>query len=346
MPDPDPAGSDPPSTGKIDREFFEEHIVTRLGAEREDVRKGPKHGVDFGVVDVGEAALAVATDPISILPELGFERAGRFAIRIVLADVAVSGLAPTHLAISFSLPPEIEDREFAAVWRGIDEECADLGVHIVTGHTARYEGCSFPWVGAATAFGVGKPDEIVSPDGARPGDALVIAGGPAVESVGLLTSLFPEQVPLEGEALQTAQGRLDDVDGVREAMAAAAAGDVSAMHDATEGGLLGALHEVAAGAGVKLAVDSEAVPGRPGVREACDALGMDPWRATTAGSLVIAVDPDDAGAVVEAISELGTPAAVVGHVEDGEGVILDGEETEPPEGDSSWPVYERLLEEA
>ena len=335
-----------PETGKIDREFFEEYVATRLGADREDVRKGPKHGVDFGVVDVGDAALAVATDPISILPELGFERAGRFAVRIVLADVAVSGLAPSHLAVSFSLPPEMADEEFAAVWRGIDEECADLGVSVVTGHTARYEGCSFPWVGAATAFGVGDPDEIVSPDGARPGDALVIAGGPAVESVGLLTSLFPEQVPLEGEALKTAQERLDDVDGVREAMAAAAAGDLSAMHDATEGGLLGALHEVAAAAGVGLTVDTGDVPVRPGVREACDALGMDPWRATTAGSLVIAVDPDDAEAVVWAISELGTPAAVVGHVVEGEGVVQDGEETELPEGDASWPVYERLLEDS
>ena len=335
-----------PETGKIDREFFEEYVATRLGADREDVRKGPKHGVDFGVVDVGDAALAVATDPISILPELGFERAGRFAVRIVLADVAVSGLAPSHLAVSFSLPPEMADEEFAAVWRGIDEECADLGVSVVTGHTARYEGCSFPWVGAATAFGVGDPDEIVSPDGARPGDALVIAGGPAVESVGLLTSLFPEQVSLEGEALKTAQERLDDVDGVREAMAAAAAGDLSAMHDATEGGLLGALYEVAAAAGVKLTVDSGAVPVRPGVREACDALGMDPWRATTAGSLVIAVDPDDAEAVAMAISELGTPAAVVGQVVEGEGVVQDGEETELPEGDASWPVYERLLEDS
>lgn len=344
-----PLGSDADattSTGKIGREFFEEHVATRLGAERADVRKGPKHGVDFGVVGVGDGALVVTTDPISIPPELGFERAGRFAVRIVLADVAVSGLAPTHLTVSFSLPPEMTDEEFAAVWRGIDEECADLGVGVVSGHTARYEGCSFPWVGAATAFGFGDPDEIVSPDGARPGDALVIAGGPAVESVGLLTTLFPKRVPLEGEELERAQERLNDVDGVREAIAAAASSDVSAMHDATEGGLLGALHEIAATAGVRLAVDSGAVPVRPGVQEACDALGMDPWRATTAGSLVIAVDPDDADAVVGAISELGTPAAVVGHVEDGEGVILDGEGTEPPEGDSSWPVYERLLEES
>ncbi len=334
-----------PDTGKVDRDFFAEYVATRLGAPREDVRKGPKHGVDFGVVDVDDAALAVATDPISILPELGFDRAGKFAVRFVLADVAVSGLAPTHLAVSFTLPPEMADEEFAAVWGAIHEECADLGVAVVTGHTARYEGCSFPWVGSGTAFAVGDPQEIVSPDGARPGDAIVVSSGPAVEATGLLTTLFADQMPLDDATLATAQARLDDVGVVRDALAAADAGDVSAMHDATEGGLLGALHEVAASAGVKVSVNSDAVPVRAGVREACDALEMDPWRATTGGTLVIAVDPEDAGAVVTALDERGTPAAVAGRVEAGEGVVLDGERTAPPEGDASWPVYERLLAE-
>ncbi|PSP46181.1 hydrogenase expression protein, partial [Halobacteriales archaeon QH_6_66_25] len=42
----------------------------------------------------------------------------------------------------------------------------------------------------------------------------------------------------------------------------------------------------------------------------------------------------------------GTPVGVAGRIEAGEGVVLDGEETEPPDGDASWPVYERLLDGA
>ena len=335
-----------PGTGKIDREFFASRIATRLGASREDVRKGPAHGVDFGVIDVGEQALATATDPVSILPALGFERAGLFAVRIVLADVAVSGLAPSHLSVSFSLPPAMTDEEFGAVWSAIDEECRDLGVAVVTGHTARYEGCSFPWVGAATALAVGDPDDIVYPDGAQPGDRLLITKGPAVEATGLFASLFPEQIDLPAETLATAQERLGDVETTRDALVAARAGNVSAMHDATEGGVLGALHEMAASAGVRIAVDSEAVPFQPAVRETCEALSMDPWRATTAGSLLLAVPPEDVDAVVAALDSRGTPVGVAGRIEAGEGVVLDGEETEPPDGDASWPVYERLLDGA
>ena len=163
-----------PDAGKVDGAFFDEYVYPHLGAQRDEVRVGPQHGVDFGVVDVGERSLVVATDPISIIPQLGFERAARFALDVVCADVAVSGLSPAYLSVNFSLPPEMSNEEFAAVWRTIDEEARDLGTSVVAGHTARYAGCSYPWVGGATVMAVGDPEEIVRPDGARPGDDLVV----------------------------------------------------------------------------------------------------------------------------------------------------------------------------
>jgi len=329
-------------TGKIDRDFFADYIASRLGATRTDVAVGPTHGVDFGVIDLHEQALVVATDPLSILPKLGWERAGRFAVQFVLADVAVSGLAPTHLAISFSLPPEITDEQFEQVWQAIHEECADLGVAVVTGHTARYAGCQFPWVGGATAFAVGDSESIVTPQDARPGDVLLVTKGPAVETTGLLTTLFPEQIPLAESTLETAQKRLDDTGIVRDALTAAAAGDVTAMHDATEGGLLGALFEVADASGVTLELETDSIPRLPGVEETCTALEMNPWRAGTGGTLVLTVAPDSVAAVVDALESRGTPVGVAGRVSKGEGVVLDGETQSRPEGDSSWPVYDRL----
>ena len=332
-----------PDTGKVDREFFETQIEPKLGAPRDDVALGPKHGVDFGIVTVDDTAVVTATDPVSILPQLGFRRAGRFAVRIVLSDVAVSGLPPSHLSIAFTLPPSMTDGEFASVWDAVHEECRDLGVSVVTGHTARYDGCSYPWVGGATAMAVGDPEAVVRPDGARPGDDLLVTRGPAIEAASLLSTLFPDAVDVDPTTLATVQSRLDDLDAVRDATTAAAAGRVTAMHDVTEGGLVGALHEVAESGEVRLAVDTDAVPAQSSVFSVCEALGMDPWRATSAGSLLIAVEPGDTDDVVETLRERGTPVGVAGRVEAGTGVVLDGEEPPPPDGDASWPVYERLL---
>ena len=397
---PDGSPDDPGDTsaetdrfGKVDDDFFAELIAPELGADREDVRLGPAHGVDFGVVDIGGGggtagggganggganaggdganagggganagsgqALVTATDPLSLLPALGFERAGRFAVSFAISDVAVSGVAPTHIAVSLSLPTEMDESAFASFWQGLTSECAELGVAVVTGHTAQYPAASYPWVGATTVFGVGDHDDVIRPDGARPGDDLVVTEGPAVETAGLLATLFPDEFDALGaETVADAQACLDRTGVTRDARAAveaaraehdtggaaSAATDapIAAMHDATEGGLRGALCETAAASGVRLDVDRERVPTDPAALAVADHLGIDPWACTTAGSLLLSVDPAATETVVSALESRGTPAAAAGTVREGSGVYVDGERVRPPEEDPSWAAWAAL----
>jgi hydrogenase expression/formation protein HypE len=330
--------------GKIDSAFFEEVIYPHLGADRDDVAIGPTHGVDFGVLDVGGRALVVATDPISIIPELGYRRAGQIAVDIVLVDAAVSGIAPTHLAVNLSLPPTLSDDDLAAMWRGISDHAENLGVSIVAGHTARYADIDTTWVGAGTAMGVGDHDDVIRPDGARPGDAVVLTTGPAAEVAGLFATLFGDQLDLPESDLDAARERVDDIPAVGDALTAADAGGVTAMHDATEGGIQGGLVEMARGAGVRFDVDRAAVPVAPGVAAVCGAIDVDPWRVTSAGSLLMTVDPAAAAGVVEALEESGTRAAVVGRASEGTGVYVDGERVEHPGADPSWDAFARFAD--
>ncbi|WP_435180184.1 AIR synthase family protein [Halorussus sp. AFM4] len=330
--------------GKVDREFFDEHIYPHLGADRGDVSLGPQHGVDFGVVEVGDRAVVLASDPLSLTPALGFERAAWFAVHVALSDAAVSGVPPSHLAVTFTLPPEMTDEEFATVWETFDREASDLGVSIVTGHTARYGSCRYPWVGGATALAVGDPDDVVRPDGASPGDRLLVTKGPAIEVAGYLVTVFEDAVDLPPETIADAKERFWDMSPVRDALTAAAAGPVTAMHDATEGGLQGALVELARAGGVRLDVDAAAVPVLPGVAEACDHFGVDPWAATSEGTLVLTVEAGGADAVLAALDDEGIPAAEVGEVREGEGVYVDGEPTTHPEVDPTWAVFEEYAE--
>lgn len=328
-----------PDYGKVDADFFDEYIYPHLGASRDEVRLGPTAGVDFGVVEVDDSALVVATDPLSILPALGFERAATFALDIVLADVAVSGISPQYLSISFTLPPEMTDEEFATVWQAIDEKATDLGVSVVTGHTARYEGCEYPWVGGASVFALGNPDDIVRPNGTQPGDDVIVTTGPAVEAVGLLTTLFGEQMDLPEATLTMATDGLAETGTVRDALTAATTGPVTAMHDATECGLQGALTEIAESAGVRLDIDRSAVPTKPAVQEVCSYLDIEPWHATSSGTLLITVRPEGTESVIKALRDRGTTAAVIGTASDGSGAYIDSERVRHPSVDPSWAVY-------
>jgi hydrogenase expression/formation protein HypE len=335
---------DGPALGKLDRAVLERHVYPNLGATRSDVAVGPRHGVDFGVLEVGGRAVVTATDPLSVLPALGLERAGRLALDICLTDVAVSGVGPTHVAVALTLPPEMTDDEVAAVWRGMADHADALDIAVVTGHTARYSGVTSSWVGAATGFGVGDPGDVVRPDDARPGDALVVSTGPAAEVAGLFAALFGDQLSLDEATLATAHERVDDVAAVADARAAFAAGEVTAMHDATEGGVAGGLVEMARGAGVRFDVSRAAMPVAPGVEAVCEAVDLEPWHVTSCGTLLLSVDPADAEAVVAAFEARGTPAAVVGEVRAGEGVYAGGKRIERPDVDPSWAVYRALDE--
>lgn len=325
--------------------FFEEHVYPSLGAARDDVRLGPTHGADFGVVDVGERAVAMATDPVFVLRELGLERAAWFAFHIVVSDAALSGIPPSHLSVDLNLPPETSPEAFGRLWSVFDREARDLGIAIATGHTGAYAGCAWPTVGAATTLAVGDPADLVLPTGAEPGDRLVCTKGPAIETTGILSVLYGDALDLDDETARAGKARFEEVSPVRDALVAAAAGPVTAMHDATERGIDNALHELAAASGVRLSAERERFPFAPGVREVCDAFGLDPWVSSSEGTVLLTVRPDDVDGVLGALADEGIRAADVGRVETGSGVRMDGAPLAEPSRDPLWDAYERGKEE-
>ena len=335
-----------PDLGKVDRAFFDEYIYPNLGADRDDVILGPQHGVDFGAVEVGDRAVAMATDPVFVMPSLGFERAAWFAVHVLLSDVAVSGLSPTHLSVDFNLPPEITNEEFATVWETFDAETRALGVSVVTGHTGRYDGCNYPMVGGATSLAVGDPDDLIRPDGADEGDRVIVTKGPAIEATGLLSIQFESQLAdaVDETTLDAAQDRFYDMSPVTDALTAAAAGPVTAMHDATEGGVYGGLFEMARAGGVRIEIESEAVPVQPGVIEACEFFEIDPWISISEGTLLATVDPTGVDDVLAALDDEGIPAAEVGEVVPGSGLTVDGETRDHPDRDPFWGAMAEYAE--
>ncbi len=339
-----------PELGKVTPEFFDEVIFPRLGAADSDVVIGPKHGVDFGAVSIGEHVLVMSTDPFFIAPSLGWERAAWFALHILASDVAVSGIVPRYLTVDLNLPPEMDEATLTTIWKAVHEEAARLGIAIVSGHTARYAGCNFPMVGGATVLGVGRRSDLIDPRRAEPGDKILITKGPAVETTGLMSVQFPEFIEERyGSAtLEEAQSVFYQMSVVRDAAICAASGGVSAMHDATECGIWGALYEMARAADVGLVVDRQSIVTQEVVLAVCELFDIDPYSAISEGTLVAAAEPTSADDVLEALRAEGIPASIVGEltpVESGVRVIDErGEhQLEHPRVDPFWIRFEEYL---
>ena len=152
-----------PEIGKISPQIFSELILPRLGAKNDKVLVGPQHGVDVGIVEIGGKAVSFTCDPVFIVPQYGWERAAWFAIHIIASDSVTSGLKPKFLSIDLNLPMDITKEQLETMWNIMHQQCEQIGISIITGHTARYDNCQYPMVGGATITGTGEIDEYVSP---------------------------------------------------------------------------------------------------------------------------------------------------------------------------------------
>jgi hydrogenase maturation factor len=342
-----------PRTGKATADLFEQVILRRLGASDADVLVGPRHGVDVGVVRVAPGiVMALTTDPVFVVPAYGWERAAWFAVHILASDAATSGLPLRWMTVDLNLPPEISDEELTALWDAYSRACDDLGIAVVTGHTARYDGCAWPMVGGATCAAVGSEDAYVTPTMARPGDAIVVTKGAAIEATALFAATFPDRLAqaVGEETVKAADALFEEMTVVPEARVASQFGlrdaGVTSMHDATEGGVIGGLTEVASASGVGLRVDLDAIPVRPEVRAVCDAVGIDPLISISEGTLIATVVPQRADEFVSVLAENGISAAVVGEITRpgaGASAISSGEERAlvHPGLDPFWEAFGR-----
>ncbi|MDP2918709.1 MAG: AIR synthase related protein [Dehalococcoidia bacterium] len=223
--------------GKISPAIFEQLIFPRLGAKNDKILVGPQHGVDVGIVEIGNKAVSFTTDPVFIVPEYGWERAAWFALHIIASDSVTSGLRPKFLSIDLNLPMSMTRQQLETTWEIIHKECEKLGIAVITGHTARYENCNYPMVGGATMVGVGELTEYVTPRFAKAGDKIIITKGPAIEATGIFATMFPALIEKQFSAAfsKKAEKIFYMMSVVEDALTAITVGvrdnGVSAMHD-------------------------------------------------------------------------------------------------------------------
>lgn len=339
--------------GKIDLETFETFISRRLGRRDETVLVPPLTGVDAGVIDIGDGkVLIIAEDPILFAPGTPYDLFGWYAVHIGASDVAVMGVKPRYMTYTLLMPPLTADEDFRKIVDSIHRTAQELEIAIVGGHTGYYPGIELPLVGGITVFSIADKDGYVTPAGARPGDDILLTKGPAVEAVGLLAVLYErtlrEKYP--PHLVDRAIGYREKMTVVEDALVAFEAGGVSSMHDATEGGVIGGLFEIANASDVGMEVDEALFIYPEETRMLCEELKIDPVAAIAEGSLLITVDPDYSGKVIGALKEREIAASIIGKVVANRGKRVlkrfDGSivSLAIPKQDPFWPKFFKGLE--
>jgi hydrogenase expression/formation protein HypE len=347
--------SELPAIGKISPEIFEEIIYPRLGAKSANVLVGPQHGVDVGVVDLGhDQVMVLTTDPFFIVPQYGWERAAWFATHILASDASTSGLRPTYFTVDLNLPLSIDREGLETMWATVHRECEKIGMSIVTGHTARYEGTDYPMVGGATVICVGPKSQYITPNMARVGDQVIVTKGAAIEATGLFAATLPHLVAERyGEQFaKQADKVFDMMSVVDDALTAVTVGvrdnGVTTMHDATECGVWGGLFEIAQASHVGMQIDKEKIIVRPEVSKVCELFKIDPYASISEGTLLMTCRPHKAAEVVKVLADRGIESSIVGECTPLEkGMIVSEGSTsrvlEHPRVDPFWQAFGKAI---
>ena len=310
-----------PDIGKVSSEILDEIVLPQLGHRRSEVLLKPQHGVDVGIVDLGnEKVMATTTDPIFIVPPYGWERSAWFAVHILASDAVTSGLKPSYITLDLNLPLSITREEFQIMWNTIHHECNKIGMAVISGHTGRYEGCEYPMVGGATVICIGSKNKYVAPTMAQIGNSIIITKGAAVESAGLFAVTFPHKIAKKygEETAKEAEKIFWQMSVVEDALTAVEVGvrkkGVTAMHDATECGVWGGLFEVAQASNVGMVIDKEKIILQDIIKKVCELFKIDPYSSISEGTLIITCRPKKAQEIIRRLNDKGIVASIVGEI--------------------------------
>lgn len=337
-----------PKIGKIDTDLFQKFLLHRLGHPDPSVIVPPGTGIDAGVIDLGDGrALVIAEDPIFAIPGQPLAMFGWYTVHIGASDVAVMGVKPQYMTYSLLLPPETPDADFRIIVDSIHNAAQELGIAIVGGHTGYYPGLASPTIGGVTVFSIADRQKIVTPAGARPGNDVILTKGPAIETAAILSVVREKELrgKYPDELIGKAQALCYQMSVVRDAEIAKATGGVTAMHDATEGGVLGGLFEIADASGVGMRIEESRFVYPPEVRMVCEAFGIDSVAAIAEGSMLLTAGHGSSPAIIRALAGAGIAASVIGMVtgDRSERLLMRADGTviplAVPKQDPFWPVF-------
>lgn len=323
--------------GKLPEQMLVRSVLKQAKHRRDEVLVGPAVGQDCAVMELGpDEVFVMSSDPITGT----VKDIGSHGIHVTANDLAASGAEPVGVILTVLLPPEIEEEQIRKMMQDAERTCKELGMEIMGGHTEITNVVRQPLL-TVTGVGKTKKKDLLTTMQVHPGQDIVVTKWVGLEATSILAKEKEEALLkcFNPELIHTAQDFDRYLSVVQDARIAHAFG-VSAMHDITEGGVFGALWEMAEGSGVGLDADLKAIPIRQETVEICEYFGLNPYQIMSSGSMMIATD-DGHGLVME-LQKAGIHAAVVGRATDGnDRVLRNGEDVrylDRPQTDELYKV--------
>lgn len=325
--------------GKVPETVLKRAVFRQIRTKREEVLVGAGVGEDCAALQLGpDEVFVLSTDPIT-----GTDKnTGELAVQITANDLASAGAEPVALLLTVLLPVTADEAMIRQLMQEVENACEKLHIQVVGGHTEVTAVVNQPVI-SVTGIGKVKKGCLVTTGGARVGDDVVATKWIGIEGTSIIAREKEEELRERFAAPFVEEAKnFDRLLSVVPDAAAAVRSGVTAMHDVTEGGIYGALWELAEASGVGLEIDLKAIPVRQETIEICEHFRLNPYQLISSGCMLMTAP--DGRKLVRDLEKEGVRASLIGRCVEGKAKkILNGEDTaylERPKTDELYKIYE------
>ena len=222
-----------------------------------------------------------------------------------LADIYSCGGTPAGIQDTIILPPDMEEVTLQSWMKKLAQVCKEAGVPLLGGHTTVSEAVN-RMVVTLSAVGSAKEPPVCP----KAGWDIVVTRWIGLGGTVLLAK--------EKEQELARHYTLDFISGAKNLMPEGQWGEETrigtrlgaAMHNLSEGGVLGGLWELMERGSLGMEVHLKQIPIRQETVELSEYLGLNPYQMFSPGSYLMAVPEGEK--LVEELVRVGIPAAVIG----------------------------------
>lgn len=331
-----------------------EKILAQPKLEFEGIIQGPKVGCDVAVVDYHKAMksarnfykskddvyLVYKTDPITFpTPD-----SGKYAVIVNANDIVTSGAIPYGFNATIILPVGSSKEEVFHIQKGIQTTCDQMLIALLGGHTEISSSVNTPIISGAMIGMV--PKDYYVPRKIREGDVMLCVNWCAKEGMGIIASEGYNKLlkHFEDSQLDKLKQHGEKISVVTEALQINKDYQPGLMHDATEGGVLGAVYETIIPEGFGIELYRDKFPLTKETIEVCNFLNVDPLRLISSGTLLVITSKEKAEKMKKE-STVKTPIEIIGQITvKDKGITLDGELVDPPGPDAIIDALKKIEE--
>lgn len=298
------------ATGKLPAELLASLLKEHAGTDDPTVLVPPAPGHDAAVVRPGDDII-IKSDPITFATSSPAE----YLVAVNANDIACLGGVPRWLAVTALFPEGATAHDVDAVFAQLATACGRIDVSLIGGHTEVTPGIDRVLL-SGTMIGLPGEHGTLRPGGARAGDDIYLTQAAGIEGTSIIASECPKKL-LEGiseASLTVARNLLNDpgISIVHAAQTAQESGQISAMHDPTEGGVATAIHELADAAGIGFEVNVDQVPVWPVTRDLAERFQISPLGLLSSGALLFTAPQAAAADIASRFARTAIPVTKIG----------------------------------